>query len=85
MHVSFLALKKKTPGGLQRLPPHISLLSHNIILIVYLHFLCSFSSILTWNVRGKDGIVKREEVVDVFRKGKFELLALTETKLKGNG
>ena len=24
-------------------------------------------------------------MVDVFRKGKFELLALTETKLKGNG
>ena len=28
--------------------------------------------------------LKREEVVDVFRKGKFELLAWTETKLKGN-
>ena len=26
-----------------------------------------------------------EEVVEVFRKGKFELLPLTETKLKGNG
>ena len=26
-----------------------------------------------------------EEVVDVFRKGKFELLALTDTKLRGNG
>ena len=24
-------------------------------------------------------------MVDVFKKGKFELLALTETKLKGNG
>ena len=24
-------------------------------------------------------------MVDVFRKGKFELFALTETKLKGNG
>ena len=34
----------------------------------------------TWNE-----IVKREEVVDVFRKGKFELLSLTETKLKRNG
>ena len=31
-----------------------------------------------------NGTVKREEVVDDFRKGKFELLALTETKLKGN-
>ena len=30
-------------------------------------------------------IAKREEVIDVFRKGKFELLALTETKLEGNG
>ena len=28
-------------------------------------------------------MMKREEVVNVFR-GKFELLALTETKLKGN-
>ena len=26
---------------------------------------------------------KREEVVDIFKKGKFEFLALTETKLKG--
>ena len=24
-------------------------------------------------------------MIDVFRKGKFKLLALTETKLKGNG
>ena len=28
--------------------------------------------------------MKQEEVVDVFRKGKFELLAL-EMKMKGNG
>ena len=28
---------------------------------------------------------EREEVVDIFKKGKFELLALTETKLKGKG
>ena len=34
-----------------------------------------------WNV---SGIMKGEEVVDLFRKGKFELFALTETKLKGN-
>ena len=27
--------------------------------------------------------MKREEVVDVFKEGKFKLLALTETKLKG--
>ena len=26
-----------------------------------------------------------DEVVEVFREGKFELLALTETKLKGKG
>ena len=32
--------------------------------------------------KGINGIDKREEV---FRKGKFEFLALTETKLKGNG
>ena len=30
------------------------------------------------------GTTKREEMVDVFRKGKFKFLALTETKLKGN-
>ena len=29
--------------------------------------------------------MKRNEVIDIFREGKFELLALTETKLKGNG
>ena len=34
------------------------------------------------NVRGINRTEKREEVVDVFRKGKFLLLALTETKLK---
>ena len=38
-----------------------------------------------WNVRGINGIEKSEDVVDVFRKGKFEFLALTKTKLKGNG
>ena len=27
----------------------------------------------------------REDVVDVFKKGKFEIFALTETKLKANG
>ena len=35
-----------------------------------------------WNVRIINGTAKREEVVDVFKVGKFELLALTETKLK---
>ena len=39
----------------------------------------------TWNVRGINNTTKREEVVDVFREGRFELLALTETKLKGKG
>ena len=29
--------------------------------------------------------LQREEVVDVFRKGKYEPLTLTETKLKING
>ena len=28
--------------------------------------------------------LQREEVVDIFRKGKFELLVLTETNFKGN-
>ena len=36
------------------------------------------------NVVKRNGNAKEEEVVDVFRKGKFELLALTEVKLKGN-
>ena len=34
---------------------------------------------------GVNGIAKRKEVVDAFRKGKFELIGLTETKLEGNG
>ena len=38
-----------------------------------------------WNVRGINRTAKREEAVDVFRKRKFELFALTETKLKENG
>ena len=39
---------------------------------------------VTWSVRGIKGTAKREEVVDVFRNGKFELLALRETKLIAN-
>ena len=39
----------------------------------------------TRNIKIKNLTGKKEEVVDVFREGKFELLALTETKLKGNG
>ena len=39
----------------------------------------------TWNVRGINDTTKREEVVDIFKKLRFELLALTETKLKGEG
>ena len=39
----------------------------------------------TWNVRKIIGTAKREEVVGVFREGKFELLALTEAKSKGTG
>ena len=38
----------------------------------------------TRNVRGINGTAKRKEVVDHFIKGKFKLLTLTETKLKGN-
>ena len=37
----------------------------------------------TWNIRGINGIAKREEVVDVFREKKFVMLALTKTELKG--
>ena len=29
--------------------------------------------------------LRKKEVVDVFRNGKFKFFALTETKLKGNG
>ena len=36
-----------------------------------------------WNVKGINVNTKREEVVDVFREGKFDLLALT--KLNENG
>ena len=39
--------------------------------------------LLTWNERGIDDTMKRKEVVDVFKKGKFEFLALMEKKLKG--
>ena len=35
--------------------------------------------------KGINGTLKREEVVDIFREGKFELLALKEIKLKGKG
>ena len=31
-----------------------------------------------WNVKGISGIVKKEEAVDVFGKGKFELFVLTK-------
>ena len=37
-----------------------------------------------WSVREINGTTKKGEVVNVFREGKFELLALMETKLKGN-
>ena len=39
----------------------------------------------TYKVIGINETTKREEVVDTFKKGKFELLALTEVKLKGKG
>ena len=39
----------------------------------------------TWNLRGINDTTKREEVVDIFKEGKFELLALAEAKLKGKG
>ena len=37
------------------------------------------------NVRVINGTAKRDEVVDIFKEGKFELLALMEMKLKGKG
>ena len=37
----------------------------------------------TWNVKGINDTAKWEEVVDIFKKGRFKLLALMETKLKG--
>ena len=40
---------------------------------------------VTWNVKEINDTTKKEEVVDIFKKGKFELLAFTETKLKGKG
>ena len=49
------------------------------------HRLPCITRLGTWNVRGINGAAKREEVADVFREGNFELLALTEMKLKGKG
>ena len=59
-------------GRLRRIPPYITLRN-------------DVNRLDTWNLRGINETAKREEVVDVFRKGKLELLALTEKKLKGNG
>ena len=39
----------------------------------------------TWNARRINGTAKRVKITDFFRKGKIEFLALTKTKLKGNG
>ena len=36
-------------------------------------------------MRGINDTTKREEMVDILKKGKFDLLALTEAKLKGEG
>ena len=43
--------------------------------------------LVTWNARGIIDTMKREEVdiLEKKKRGKFELLALTETKLKGKG
>ena len=59
-------------GGYRRLTPYIT--QRNYV-----------NPLGTWNVRGINGTAKREEVVNTFKKGKFELLALTETKLKRKG
>ena len=39
----------------------------------------------TLNERGITGTANEEEMVNVFREGKFKLFALMEKKLKGNG
>ena len=39
----------------------------------------------TWNVRGINRIGMREEVVNVFKKGKFEFTCTDWNKLKGVG
>ena len=36
-------------------------------------------------MKGINDTTKREQVVDIFKNGKFDLLALTEMKLKGEG
>ena len=36
-------------------------------------------------MRGINDTTKWEEAVDIFKKGKFQLLPLTDTKLKGKG
>ena len=41
--------------------------------------------LITWNVTGINDTRKREEVVNIFKKGKSKLPAVTETKLKGKG
>ena len=50
-------------GRYRRLPPYIN--QQNYV-----------NRLGTWNVRGINNTTKREEVVDIFKKGKFKLLAL---------
>ena len=57
-------------GRYHQIPPYIAVK------------LCKLASY--WNVRGINEIAKREKVVDIFSKGKFELLAFIETNLKRN-
>ena len=38
-----------------------------------------------WNVRGVNEGWKRSSVIQVMRETKYDVLALSETKLKGNG
>ena len=56
-------------GRYRRLPPYIT--RRNYV-----------NRLDTWNVIGINDTTKREEVVDIFKEEKFELFALTETKLK---
>ena len=53
---------------------------------LHCQYVCPVCWILSrHNVRGVNGTIKKKDVVNVFRKGKFKLLALNETKLKGDG
>src|SRR5678815_3357366 len=63
----------------------IPLTFHVPIRFIYIYIYIYMNRMGTWNVRGINVEEKRIEVMDVFKKGKFDLLAVTETKMKGIG